>query len=70
MLIHWVIGNGASRQDVDVDKLKGVRYGCNAIHRDYWTDYLFAKDKPITFEIYRSGAWKDRRVSVHILEKR
>lgn len=64
MLIHWVIGNGVSRKDVDIDKLKGVKYGCNAIYRDYWTDYLFSKDKPITFEIYRSGAWKDRRVSV------
>ena len=62
MLIHWVIGNGESRKNIDIDKLKGVKYGCNAIYRDYWTDYLFCKDKGISNEVTFANCWKDRRV--------
>ena len=62
MLIHWVIGNGESRRSINIDNLKGVKYGCNAIYRDYWTDYLFCKDKGISNEVTFAGCWKDRRV--------
>ena len=30
-----VIGNGESRADVDINKVKGTKIGCNAILRDY-----------------------------------
>ena len=62
MLIHWVIGNGESRRSINIDNLKGVKYGCNAIYRDFWTDYLFCKDKGISNEVTFAGCWKDRRV--------
>ena len=50
---HHVIGNGESRKDLNVNELDGTTYGCNAIYRDYYTDYLFNKDKPIQHEILR-----------------
>ena len=59
---HHVIGNGESRKDLNVDNLNGTTYGCNAIYRDYYTDYLFNKDKPIQHEILDSECWKDRKV--------
>jgi len=61
---HHVIGNGESRKDLNVDNLNGTTYGCNAIYRDYYTDYLFNKDKPIQHEILDSECWKDRKVIV------
>ena len=62
VLIHWVIGNGESRKHIDINKLEGITYGCNAIYRDYFTDYVFCKDKGISNEVTFSGIWKDRRV--------
>jgi len=61
---HHVIGNGESRKDLNVNELNGTTYGCNAIYRDYYTDYLFNKDKPIQHEILDSECWKDRKVIV------
>ena len=61
-LIHWVIGNGESRKNIDISKLEGVTYGCNAIYRDYFTDYLFCKDKGISNEVTFAKCWQDRRV--------
>ena len=59
---HHVIGNGESRKDLNVDNLHGTKYGCNAIYRDWYTDYLFNKDKPIQHEILDSYCWLDRKV--------
>ena len=61
-LIHWVIGNGESRKNIDISKLEGVTYGCNAIYRDYFTDFLFCKDKGISNEVTFAKCWQDRRV--------
>ena len=59
---HYVFGNGTSRLSIDIDKLEGTKYGCNAIYRDYYTDYLIGKDKNICSEILASECWQDRKV--------
>ena len=46
----WAIGNGESRATIDIDKLEGPKVGCNAIHRDYYTDYLVCVDKRMVQE--------------------
>tara|TARA_Y100000310_G_C20644230_1_gene795668 strand:- start:579 stop:1154 length:576 start_codon:yes stop_codon:yes gene_type:complete len=59
---HYVIGNGTSRLIYNIDKLEGIKYGCNAIYRNYWTDYLVCKDKRICTEILTKECWRDRKV--------
>ena len=46
----YCIGNGPSRKDFDLNKLKatGQTYGCNALYRDFIPDYIFSIDSPIT----------------------
>jgi hypothetical protein len=53
----FVIGNGISRQSVDLELLRplGKIYGCNALYRDFIPDVLIATDKPIATEIQNSG---------------
>ena len=53
----FAIGNGESRQSLDLLKLKphGKIYGCNALYRDFTPDVLVAVDQSIMHEIYHSG---------------
>ena len=53
----FCIGNGESRKDFDLEKLKpfGKVYGCNGLYRDFTPDLLLAMDYNICHEIYRSG---------------
>ena len=53
----FVLGNGESRKDIDVEllKTKGKVWGCNAIYREHKLDGLIAVDPMMTHEIYRSG---------------
>ena len=53
----FVLGNGESRKDIDVDllKAKGKVYGCNAIFREHELDGLIAVDPMLEHEIYQSG---------------
>jgi hypothetical protein len=53
----FVLGNGVSRQAVDVDQLikYGWVYGCNALYRTHTPTVLVATDQPIADEIQRSG---------------
>jgi hypothetical protein len=53
----FCIGNGESRKDFDLHKLKehGKTYGCNGLYRDFTPDVLLAMDYNICHEIYRSG---------------
>ena len=46
----YVIGNGESRQDININELKYTKIGCNAIHRDFKVDYLVCVDKPMLKE--------------------
>lgn len=71
------IGNGESRRGIDINILKGIKIGCNAIHRDFDVDHLICVDRrtvkealenPNCRKIYTRPDWmplfKDPRVSV------
>jgi hypothetical protein len=53
----FVLGNGISRQGIDLDQLRthGPIYGCNALYREFTPDVLVATDRPIATEIQTSG---------------
>ena len=60
--LRWIdtavcLGNGQSRQGLDLNKLKkySTVIGCNAIYRDFEPDILVALDSRMSHEIYRSG---------------
>ena len=57
----FVVGNGESRKDYDLNKLKGKGkiYGCNGLYRDFTPDVLVAVDQGICHEIYNSGYCQD-----------
>jgi hypothetical protein len=63
MTIAFVLGNGVSRQHLNLAHLKncGMIYGCNALYREFTPDVLVATDKPISAAIQESGyALKNR----------
>ena len=45
-----VIGNGQSRQGLDINALQGEKIGCNAIVRDYFVDHLVCVDRKMVKE--------------------
>ncbi len=49
----YAIGNGESRMNIDLDRLQGPKVGCNAIMRDYYTDYLVCVDTKMVDEAIR-----------------
>ena len=51
--IAFIIGNGPSRLDFDLELLidHGTIYGCNALYRDFTPHFLVAIDPPIIEEI-------------------
>ena len=55
MATAFVLGNGLSRQEVDLQRLRclGKIYGCNAIYREFEPDVLVATDTPISEHIQR-----------------
>jgi hypothetical protein len=57
MTIAFVLGNGTSRQGIDLTHLKncGTVYGCNALYREFAPDVLVATDRPISEAIQNSG---------------
>lgn len=46
----WAIGNGESRLLINIDKLPGIKVGCNAIHRDFKVDHLVCVDRRMVKE--------------------
>tara|TARA_Y100000004_G_scaffold193523_1_gene256262 strand:+ start:71 stop:784 length:714 start_codon:yes stop_codon:yes gene_type:complete len=60
----FVIGNGNSRKNVNLDILKqhGKIIGCNALYRDFTSDHLFANDSIILHEILSSDYAKHNEV--------
>lgn len=52
-----VLGNGNSRQALDLDRCraKAKIYGCNALYRDFTPDVLVATDRPIATAIQDLG---------------
>jgi hypothetical protein len=59
----FVLGNGVSRQDVDLNNLKhfGPIYGCNALYRDFTPTALISTDRPISERIQDAGYSKNNR---------
>lgn len=59
-LFGFVLGNGTSRRDIDLVKLKqyGKIYACNAIYREFDPDYLIAVDAKMVLEIDRKNYQK------------
>lgn len=53
----FVLGNGLSRLEVDLNALQkqGNIYGCNALYRSFTPTVLVATDTPIAHEIQNSG---------------
>ena len=46
----WAIGNGESRTGIDINNLKGIKVGCNAIVRDYSVDVVVCVDRRMVLE--------------------
>jgi len=57
MTIATVLGNGKSRLELDLEKIKTKTtvYGCNALYRTFTPHYLIATDDGIAGEIQESG---------------
>jgi len=57
MAAAFVLGNGVSRQAIDLTALKtlGTTYGCNAIYREFEPDVLISTDTPISERIQQEG---------------
>lgn len=57
MSAAFVLGNGVSRLQVDLNQLKtlGPIYGCNALYRSFTPTVLVSTDKPISTAIQQSG---------------
>lgn len=46
----FVIGNGESRKNINLDKIKELKIGCNAIFRDWHMDHLICCDRKMVLE--------------------
>lgn len=46
----WAIGNGQSRKTINISSLQDIKVGCNAIHRDYFTEHLICVDRRMVNE--------------------
>lgn len=68
MTAAFVLGNGISRQAVDLSVLAncGTIYGCNAIYREFTPHVLISTDAPISTAIQNSGYSHDH---VHYTRK-
>lgn len=53
----FVLGNGLSRQGIDLHKLSSLApvYGCNYLYTEFTPTALIATDRPISTEIQESG---------------
>jgi len=62
-MVAFVLGNGISRESVDIEKLKrrGAVYGCNGLYRTHTVTALIATDQPISRVIQDSGYSKHNR---------
>ena len=57
MSAAFVLGNGVSRLQVDLDQLRqrGKIYGCNALYREFAPDVLISTDRGIAQTIQNAG---------------
>ena len=57
-----VIGNGESRQHIDLKSLEYTKIGCNAILRDTKVDHLVCVDKPMLREAVNAQYHKNAKI--------
>lgn len=50
-----VIGNGESRKDLNLQSIKTIKIGCNAVYRDVTVEHLICVDRKMVNEAIRSG---------------
>jgi hypothetical protein len=57
MTVAFVLGNGTSRQNLDLAQLASLApvYGCNALYREFEPSVLISTDAPISKHIQESG---------------
>lgn len=60
----WAIGNGESRTKIDVNNLKGIKVGCNAIVRDFTVDIVVCVDRRMVTEAIE-GNFKNKILTRH-----
>ena len=53
-----VLGNGESRQGIDINLIDDVKIGCNAICRDYSVDHLICVDRRMVREALQTNCNK------------
>ena len=56
----YCIGNGPSRKNFDLNKLKGTgqTYGCNALYRDFTPDFIFSVDAKMTQQMVKDKVYQ------------
>jgi len=64
MSTAFVLGNGTSRQQIELNSLKGkgTIYACNAVYREFNPEVLVAVDPKMIHEIVASGYHKNNVV--------
>ncbi len=62
-----VIGNGESRQDVDLTNFSGFTIGCNALHRDFIPNYLVCCDRRMVDEAVQNPNTNNCKIFVRNL---
>ncbi|NDG31690.1 hypothetical protein EB118_16675 [bacterium] len=58
----WVIGNGESRRNFAITRLKDHTIGCNAVHRDHLCTEYVAVDRRMVQEILNNSATLDTKI--------
>jgi|TARA_B110000977_G_C10855581_1_gene407568 hypothetical protein len=58
-----VIGNGESRNSIDINSINDTKVGCNAIYRDFKVDHLVCVDKSMLSEVIQTNHHK--RIQIH-----
>ena len=57
MKTGYAIGNGLSREGVDLAALDGPIVGCNGLYRDFTPDVLVSLDRRVSVPADRSFKW-------------
>ena len=57
-----VLGNGESRGSLDISQVTCIKYGCNAIHRDFFVDHLICVDSRMVDEALKNPNTKNSKI--------
>jgi len=58
----WVIGNGESRKNFNLNNIKGYTIGCNALHRNFICDVFVAVDRRMVQEMLDNPACSKKTI--------